>query len=225
VRVTAERPRISIASRSGRVHVSSAPHGDVAVRGGTFTTDDGTVRVDGGASSRVEVTCPEGSDVVVAAMSGRVVLDGVFGDVRVTTSSGRVEIGRAASVDARSASGAIAVAECSGECRCVSKSGRIEVGGAATLVADTTSGRVVADRVRGADVHTGTGRVRVVTAATGPVTVRTVSGAVEVVVPAGSAPRARLVSTSGRISSDCPTGDGPAVDVETVSGRIELRCR
>ena len=209
------------------MHVVSERRTDVVVRGAQHTVDTASneVTVDGGDSGRVAIRCPEGSHVVVGAASGRVVLEGVFGDVRVTTSSGRVEIGSAASVDVRSASGGVAVDECTGECRCVSKSGRIEVGRAGALVADSASGRVVAEHVGGAVVHTGTGRVRVGVDASAPVVVRSVSGAVEIDLPRGRAPQARLVSTSGRIQSECSSGADGEIDVETVSGRIDVRCR
>ncbi|HEX5616615.1 MAG TPA: DUF4097 family beta strand repeat-containing protein [Acidimicrobiia bacterium] len=218
--------RIMVSSRSGRVHVVARPRHDVVVRGGDSTTDAaGVLTVDGGPSDRVEIECPEGTHVTVGASSGRVVLDGSFGDVRVTTSSGRVEIGRAVSVDVRSASGAVVVDDCAGECRVVATSGRIEVGRAGSLVADNGSGRVVAGRVGGAVVHTGSGRIRIGADASSSLTVRSVSGAVEVDLPVGSTPAVHVVSTSGRTRSECAPGTDGAVDIETVTGRIDVRCR
>ena len=61
------------------------------------------------SSSAVEVRVPEGTDLVIGTTSGKVTVEGRVGAVAVVTSSGRVSIDHARSVDARTKSGRVHV--------------------------------------------------------------------------------------------------------------------
>ena len=116
-----------------------------------MTTANGQV-ISGGdvtavpASSPVDVvvTVPEGSTVVVETISARVSTRGNLASVETNTTSGRVNIDGAASVDCRSVSGRVAVDELRGSGRVSAISGRVEVhatsGG--SLRVSTVSGRI-----------------------------------------------------------------------------------
>ena len=86
--------------------------------------DVSPITVDG-KSSAVEVRVPEGTDLVIGTTSGRVTVEGRVGAVSVLTTSGRISIDRALSVDARTRSGRVHVGHAEGVCRIVSTSGTL----------------------------------------------------------------------------------------------------
>jgi DUF4097 and DUF4098 domain-containing protein YvlB len=220
--------RLNVSTRSGRVHVVARDGATLRVDGAQVEYEpDGTVQIGArhGGSNRVEVVCPTGTDVIVGNMSGRVELHGHFGVVRVTTRSGRVEIGHAAEVDVRSSSGAVDIAHCSGPCRVVTTSSHIRIGHAGRLDGSSTSGRIEVGSVEDAALRTMSGRVEVGTRDRGRVDVRTLSGRVEVAVPRDRRPATNLRSVSGRVRCDCEQGHDGEVHVATTSGAIRVSCR
>ena len=76
----------------------------------------------------------------------------------------------------------------------------------------------------GAEVKTVSGKVLLGTTGAGRVTVRTVSGKVEIRVPQDVHPETRLKSISGRISNECPRGSDGEIAVASVSGAIRVSC-
>lgn len=216
--------RLTIAARSGSIVVRTGPGSEVEARGATVRIDtDGSTRIDGG-SSKIEVTCPEGSDVTLGTSSGKVSLVGPLGDVRVTGSSGRVRIEDARSVDLRVRSGSVEIESCQGECHVVAVSGRIEIGSAGRVDVTGTSGTIVARSVAGGRVRTTSGRVSVGVDRAADLDVRCVSGSIEIDVPPGVAPEMRLSTVSGSVRKEVENGHDCIVAVHTVSGSITVRC-
>lgn len=224
-----ESPRtVSVTSRSAAVTIVAGSSDAISVQGG-IVSGDGVAgpRVEVAGKSRpIVVHCPPGTDVVVGTSSGRVELSGEFGDTRVTTQSGRISIESATGIDARTRSGRVSIDRCTGPARVQCASGRIEVGDIAELDATTQSGRIVGERVGGGRADAVSGRVKL-GAADGfsALEVTTVSGAVEIAVPARSCPATMLETVSGRIVCDVASGDDGHIAVRTTSGRIRIRER
>jgi DUF4097 and DUF4098 domain-containing protein YvlB len=220
-------PRLTVATRTGRVRIVAEPGASLHVRGGSVVSHpDGSVSVESGDGGRGEllIRCAAGTDVLVGTSTGRVELSGTVGDARVTTRTGRISVEAAGTVDLRSSSGRVDVGACSGACRVVTRTGSVTVGHAGVADIVTETGSVTARDVESATVHSGTGRVELGVASPPHVTVRTHSGSVEIAVPEGSRPDTRLSSRSGRVRCECEPGDDGAIDVETGSGRIRVTC-
>ncbi len=218
---------LRLTATSGRIVVTAAGHGDVVVeRGEDRVTGDGREIRGGGQGIHVRV--PAGTDLVIGTDSGRVTLDGEpYGAVSVTTDSGRVRVGRCASLDARTRSGRLEVGEVAGDARIRSATGRItvdRVGG--TLRVDSESGRVEVGDVAGAvDATTVEGRLGIGLGGTEPACCASVSGRIDVSLPPGVSPRITARTVSGRCTCEVPEGDGPEIEARTVSGRINVRAR
>jgi len=219
---------LNVSTRSGRVRVEAREEGGFAAQGAEVSTDpDGSMHISSakGGSHSVDVVCPAGSDVIVGTASGSVELVGRFGDVRVTTASGKISIDRASSIDVRTASGTIDIGECAGVCRVVTKSSRVRIRNVGNFDCSAVSGRVEVGDVEDASVRTVSGRVEMATRQTGRVEVRSVSGKIELAVPRDRRPATLLKSLSGRIRCDCETGDDGEISVATTSGTINVTCR
>lgn len=224
--------RLNISTRSGKVRVTAAPGAELSVAGGTIepgdpgASGDGEIRIrrSKGADT-IEVQCADDTDVTVGTASGNVDLAGRLGAVRVATVSGKVHVADADRVDARAKSGSVDIAECRSECRVVVTSSKVHVGRAASALIASVSGLVLAERVDRADVKTVSGKVFLGVASAGRVRVHTVSGRVEIAVPAGVRPSTRLHSISGRVRSDCEPGTDGEISVATVSGSIQVTPR
>ena len=212
---------LEIATRSGSVTVHARPIDRPEVlKGPAEIGPDGVVR--SGSSNRVEIACPEGTDVVIGTSSGRVVCTGRLGRVAVTGGSGGIRIEQALEVDVRATSGRVRIERCAGLARVTSVSGRVDIGVAGAVEVTLTSGRVDVLSVRDALVHSGSGRVTLATSGPGAVEVSTVSGRAAVSVPPGVAPVLALTSRSGRIRTEVEAGPDGSVTVETVSGSITV---
>lgn len=222
-------PRVSVTSRSGRVEVFAEVRTDIEVDGArraALERDEvGEHVLVEGTSDQIVVRCPVGTDVFVGTLSGRVELTGRLGAVRITTSSGRVVVAEAASVDVRTLSGSIRVARCDGVVRARSTNARVIVEAADQIEVSTESGAITAESIRGAKVRSTSGRVELGLHGDGSVAVRTVSGRVEISVPAGARPEILLRTISGRVDSTVESGHEGTVGVKTISGRIQVRAR
>ncbi|MGZ8765896.1 MAG: DUF4097 family beta strand repeat-containing protein [Acidimicrobiia bacterium] len=226
---TSAVPRVSVTSRSGRVEVFAEARTDIeveAARRAVLERDELGEQVLAEAThEHIVVRCPMGTDVFIGTLSGRVEATGRFGALRITTSSGRVDVGEAESVDVRTKSGRISVGRCEGVVRARSTSARVIVDGAVELDATTASGAIVAGSIRDATVQSTSGRVELGLQGGGSVAVRTVSGRVEISVPSGARPELLRGSVSGRIDAPIDSGDEGTIGVETVSGRIRIWSR
>jgi DUF4097 and DUF4098 domain-containing protein YvlB len=209
---------VRVTTSSGAIRVVGEDRPDVVVERGRATETDGEVAVEGSSKSAV-VRCPVGTDVVAGTSSGSIHLDGRLGEVRVTTSSGSIEIESAAGADVRSSSGRIVVGSCAGTCRVATSSGRIEVGTAGAVEVRTTSGKV--------DVGATAAQVRTVSstvtirAGHGDVAVESVSGKVTVTLPPGRHP-AIDARTSKRPRIEVEPGVDGKVRAAMVSGRLTI---
>lgn len=220
---TAERGTgaLEIATRSGRVVVWARPIARAEVLDGDARIEaDGVVR--SGASGRVEIACPEGSDVMIGSSSGRVECHGPLGRVAVTGSSGRISIDDAREIEVRTASGRVLIGRCTETCRVVVTSGAVEIDAAGAVVVTVESGRLEVGQVGDALVRSGSGGVVLGVDGTGTVDVSTLSGRVSIAVPAGVQPDLHLVTRSGRIRSDVEPGADGRVAVESHSGSIRV---
>jgi DUF4097 and DUF4098 domain-containing protein YvlB len=215
---------LRISTRSGHVRVVAAPGASFAVEGGVVIADangEADVRRAPG-SSRIEVQCAPGTDVTIGTTSGKVECEGSLGAVRIATVSGKVRVEEAAGIDVRSKSGVIDIERCGGQCRVVVTSGRVRVGHAERVAIAGVSGVVLAEHVDGADIKTVSGKVLLGATGTGRLRIHTVSGKVEIRVPAGVEPATRLHSVSGRVENDLPPGSDGEIKVASVSGTIRL---
>lgn len=176
-----------------------------------------------GGSEDIEVRCPIGTPLSVGTLSGDIRLEGDLGHVRGATASGDITVDRAASLDARSISGDLEVNACPESCRLSTKSGHIEARDTGAAEADTVSGRIRLEHTAGpVKVRTVSGNVELGTDGSDAVSVRSVSGGINVRVSEKRRPAARLRSVSGKVRCDCPEGDDFALEVITVSGNVEV---
>lgn len=217
---------LEITTRSGSVLVRVT---DVArptvVDGNASIDDDGVVHST--SSGRVEVCCPAGTDVVIGTLSGSVECRGALGRVVVSTRSGKVHIDDAAEADVRTLSGSVELESCSGECQVVTKSAAVGIGAAADASVTSKSGTVEIGAVVNATVRSASGKVRVDMLGGGAVDVRTMSGRVDVHLPAEQSPVVALHSRSGSVSgAGLPgTEQGGSLSVDTLSGAITVTRR
>ena len=219
-------PRLRITRRSGKVRVVAVPGAALAVEGGRWTLgDDGVVDVRASGGSTLEVRCAAGTDLTVGTSSGGIEIEGDAGSVRVTTASGAVSIERATAVDARGTSGRVEVGSCTGSCVVVSVSSDVRIRAAGRAVVATVSGDVDVEAAGDAEVKTVSGRVVLGARGGGRLVVRSISGAIEVSVPAGAKPATRLRSMSGRVHRECEPGDEGEIRASSMSGTITVSCR
>jgi hypothetical protein len=220
---------LCVQSRSGNVEVIAEPRDDVQVEGERFDArevDSGrTLEIRGGrgGSKTISVRCPVGTDIVIGTASGSVRAAGELGCVSVTTASGNVELEAADEADLRTTSSGIRVGRVRGRSRLNTVSGRIEAEHLAACSCGSMSGSIRLDRVDGPlKARTVSGRIEASSTGEGAITVKTVSGKIEIGLPEGTAISKRFKTLSGRLRCPFPEGDDLHVDAQTVSGTIEL---
>lgn len=176
-----------------------------------------------GDSSAVEVRVPEGTDLVIGTTSGKVTVEGRVGAVSVLTTSGRISIDQARSVDARTTSARVHVGHAEGVCRIVSASGRVEVDRCGAADAASGSGQVVLGDAHGRVRATSTsGKVSVAVAGAHDVEAETVSGRIEVSYPDGVRP---LVVSPDDDVAGATQGHDCTVVARSGSGRVVVSGR
>jgi DUF4097 and DUF4098 domain-containing protein YvlB len=220
------RRSVRVSSRSGRVDVVAEPReGVAAYKGGhaMAVDDDGAITVSSRSSALV-VRVPEGTDVVVGTISGRITIIGRLGKVAATTVSARISVESAERVDARSISGRVTVEECSGEVRIDAVSGRAQVRSAGGVFLSTASGRISVGEVRGkVRARAVSGRIEItVTESPLDVKVESVSGRIALTAPRAAAPRQHLMTKRGSITSELDQGDDGEIHARTHSGSIRI---
>jgi DUF4097 and DUF4098 domain-containing protein YvlB len=217
---------LKITTRSGDVHVRVIAGGELnIIRGTRETLEDGTIHIRRAPSdSVIEVECAPETDLKIGTASGKVELEGALGAVRIATMSGKIRVEHGARIDVRTKSGTVDIGECQGECRVMTTSAKVHIvrAGRATIAA--VSGSVVLEHVDSAEVKSVSGKVLIASGGRERVTVRTVSGKVEVRVPSSVRPATRLRSVSGRIRDACAPGDDCEISVSSVSGTINVSC-
>jgi DUF4097 and DUF4098 domain-containing protein YvlB len=213
---------VRVSGRSTRVELRGAPGDELSVEGGEVSVQpDGSIDVEP-RESTVRIVCPEHAHLVISTASGTVRVIGHVADVRVITQSGSVEIERAVDADVRTVSGRVVIEAVVHTCRVVTKSGKVSVGAVHDVAVSTASASVSVVRAAVASIQTVSGAVSVGCAALARVTARSMSGNVDISVPAGSPATMELTSTNGRIRRDVPDGEGATLEVQTVSGAIRV---
>jgi DUF4097 and DUF4098 domain-containing protein YvlB len=215
---------IRITATSGRIDVTAEARSDVVVDRGQEHPMGGVLEVKG-SHDGVRMRVPTGTDLIIGSHSGKVRLRGELGNVRVTTRSGSLEVEACVSLDARTVSGRVDVGRISGDAHVKAANGRVtiaEVGGAVT--ATSVSGTVEIGQAGGA-VHATTvsGKVEVGMTHAADVRAESVSGRVDVALPAGVRPSVSMRSVSGRCECEAPRGDDCRVTCRSISGRIRVR--
>ncbi len=143
------------------------------------------VTIDSGVQN-IDVTVPEGIDVVIGTESGRVDVRGRLGDVAIVSVSGRVDLDRARTADVRTTSGRIDIGRVETECRAHSISAPVQVEHCGLADVSSKSGRVEVREVDGpALAHSVSGRIDIGVLRAADVEAETVSGRIEVRYPAG----------------------------------------
>jgi DUF4097 and DUF4098 domain-containing protein YvlB len=162
-------------------------------------------------------------DLVIGTSSGRVRVAGSVGSVAVVTTSGKVQIDDAASLDVRTSSGRVTVANSRGEARVISRSGDVEIDHSGVADVTTTSGRIVLHDVAGtARAHCASGKVDITMAGAHDVEAETVSGRISILLPAGT--RARIDTPSAG-SVDAEVDHDCVVTARSGSGRVDVSTR
>ncbi|MGZ4801325.1 MAG: DUF4097 family beta strand repeat-containing protein [Acidimicrobiia bacterium] len=218
--------RVRITTTSGKVTVIAEPRDAIGIEGADPSVSgagSGEVEVRGGSSS-FTVRVPIGSDVVVGSSSGNVSLRGDLGAVSVTTSSADVTAAMVASIDARTVSGKLTVDLSRGAVRLGTKSARVHVGRVEGEVrVATVSGNVVVDEALGeVAVKTVSGSISVLVAGRAPVGVETISGKINISVPAGVKPAIVHRSVSGKRRVELETGDDLTIATRSISGDVTV---
>jgi hypothetical protein len=197
------------------------------------------------AKARLTLLAPDEIVPDITTTSGGIKIRGDFPNARplhLRTSTGNVEMdGAAASIDFRTASGdaQIKVVRPLESLIASTSSGDVSlVGGARTARVDTASGRISLENLSG-DTEVSTSTAKIILSwdrldPTARVRVRSSSGSVQLIVPAGVSPQGTITTTTGSVRSELPgevveggmtlrlSGDGPTFDVETASGEIQL---
>jgi DUF4097 and DUF4098 domain-containing protein YvlB len=215
-------PSVRISTGSHGVRVIAEARDAVSVDGAARVRLDGEQTTIDEVSGRLIVRVPPESELVIGTGSGRVVVGGPAGDVRVTAESGRVEVEQARSVDARVTSGRVVIGRVTGLCRVRSESGRIEIAECGGADAATNSGRIVLTHVAGpVRAHCVSGRVTVGLDTAHDVDAETVTGRIDISLP--PATRAHRVDGSGSLAR--PDAYDCTVRAVSVNGRIGVTNR
>src|SRR3954453_9423286 len=222
--MSADPLTLTICSRSGAVRVDARPGSQLSVTGGSMRrADDGSIVVEPSSpSDTIVLSCPSDMDVTVGTMSGKVVLTGSLGNVRIVTESGSVDIDHANATDVRTVSAGVQIRHCAAECRVVTTSGGVEVTHAGSAEVSTKSGRIVVDDTAAANLRSVNGAVSLGISGGGDVRIQAVSSSVKVTVPRGLRPNTLLNSVSGSVRSPLTPGEDGRLEVDTVSGSIRI---
>lgn len=197
------------------------------------------------ARARLSFLAPHEIVPDITTTSGSIQIRGDFPNARpllLRTSTGNLDVdGAATSIDFRSAAGdaQIRVVRPLESLTARTSSGDVNLtGGARRVRVDTASGRIELQNLSGdSEVSTSTGKISLRWDRLEPnarVRVRSSSGRVQLVIPAGVRPQGTITTTTGSVRSEFPgevieggltlrlSGDGPTFDVETASSEIQL---
>jgi hypothetical protein len=197
------------------------------------------------ARARLSLLAPHEVVPDITTTSGSVQILGDFPNARpllLRTSTGDIDLdGAASSIDFRSAAGdaQIRVVRPLESLMARTSSGDVTLsGGARKVNVDTASGRISLQNLSGeTEVSTSTGKIILRWDRLEPgarVRVRSSSGRVQLIIPAGVRPQGTITTTTGSVRSEFPgevveggitlrlSGDGPTFDVETASSEIQL---
>lgn len=169
------------------------------------------------------VRCPVGTDLMAASESGRVQLQGDLGDVRLHSHSGQISVERARSVEARTKNGRIRIETVHGRVSAATASGKVDIEEAHSARAASVSGSIELKNVRATvDAMSVSGAVRINAQGAGDIRVGTVSGSVDIRVPADRQPSIVTRQKSGSRDITCEEGNDLTITVATVSGSVRV---
>ena len=203
-----------------------------------------------GIKSDLEIYVPSGSSVAIEGFQATINVSGVTGSVKAETVNGSItQAGGAKHVELQSVNGDVDVTKAAGRVKAESVNGGVALHDASgELEASTVNGKlqVLGGAYDRAELESVSGPVRF-DAGLGPratLKVETVSGEVELALPAGVGAEFTISSFSGRINNELgpaavksskwapqaelnfTTGSGSVrVSVETLSGAINIRKR
>jgi DUF4097 and DUF4098 domain-containing protein YvlB len=264
-RPAAPDAKVTIENMSGSVKVTGWDRPEVQVKGtlgdGAELSFDGpektlAIEVEAehgnpmGIESDLEVFVPAGSSVSVEGFQATISVAGVTGSVSAETVNGSLsQSGAAKSVDLQSVNGTIEVAKASGRIKAEAVNGTVTVRDASgEIEASTVNGKllVTGGSFERASFETVAGGVRFEAglSARATLAVESVSGSVDLLLPAGLGADFHVSTFSGDITNELgpaaekssrwtpekelsfTTGTGGArVTVETLSGAVHIRKR
>ena len=214
---------VRISSLSNRVQVIGEDHDDVSVRGDARVTQDGTQTTIDSVQSRLVVSVPAGTDLVIGTESARVDVAGQVGSLAIVTESGRIIVEQAASIDARTKSARVTVGHVDDGCRIRTTSARVQVSGCRDADVATDSGRITLTGVNGAvRAHCVSGRIEIELDSANDIDAETVSGRITVSLPPGV--RAHRPSEQDDAAPAAELCDCTVV-AKSVSGRVVVSAR
>jgi DUF4097 and DUF4098 domain-containing protein YvlB len=255
---------VDIENMSGSVKVTGWDRAEVQVKGtlghnaelnlgGSEKRTHVEVEVEGnpmGVKSDLEVFVPAGSSVSVEGFQVTITVSGVTGSVKAETVNGSItHTGAAKGVELQSVNGPVETTRATGRVQVEAVNGPVTVRDASgELEASTVNGKllVTGGSFESAKLETVAGEVRFDAALTARASlgVESVSGAVELVFPAGLGAEFAISSFSGAITNELgPAAEktskwtpakelhftsgsgGVRVTVETLSGAINIRKR
>jgi DUF4097 and DUF4098 domain-containing protein YvlB len=176
-----------------------------------------------GVSISYDVTVPPGSALRSKSGSGSQRIEGVDGDVVVSTGSGSVSVrGSGGRVRASTGSGGITAQDVGGALEASTGSGSIDgIGVKGPISVRTSSGSIEVTQIGAGDVEAAS--------SSGSVRVRGVQGGVRASTTSGSLAIEgqldrdwRLSSSSGHVSVSVPAHQGFELDANSSSGRIDV---
>jgi DUF4097 and DUF4098 domain-containing protein YvlB len=191
-------PEVELAVDAGRITVTTGPAGRITVE--VDGDDDGwEIRRVGDSvsarptrrwrsrSTRLDVVVPEGCRVVARTASADVAMRGRFGDTRIKTASGSVEVEALTAFQLSTASGDVHAGDVAGDVDLATVSGDVRLGSVVGRLAVTTTSGDVSVRSVGGDlgVSSVSGDVRVDRFDGDEVTVKSVSGDFDIGLPSG----------------------------------------
>ena len=187
-------------------------------------------------SVQVAVTMAEGSQLDAASGLGVVGVEGRLGACQVKTSAGDIHVQDTASAHLKTGMGVVVARDIAGDAYCSTGSGAVRIdriGGRGevknsngdTLIGESggplrvksANGAVTVDLAR-ADVHatTANGDLRVGSAGSGSVQLKTSMGRIEVGIPTGTAALLDLSTSFGTVRNGLESVGGPAAGERTV---------
>ncbi|MEU6949446.1 DUF4097 family beta strand repeat-containing protein [Streptomyces sp. NPDC046316] len=223
-----------------KLDVQAAAETKVTCAGGKLLVKGPKKRSLFGKVGAVDVTVelPAGSELIGSTGLGELIGEGRFGDCRLTTAAGDIQLEEAAAVRLKTSHGDILVDRTTGEAE-IQGSGRVRVGridGAATiknLNGETTIGEVsgelrvnssngpigVARALSSVTAKTASGAIRLDEVVRGQITLDSAAGGLEVGIAEGTAAWLDVRSKAGRVRNELGTAEGPGQSDETVEVR------
>lgn len=224
---------LEITSRSGRIlAIAEVDRDDIEVEGLVDDAKKSQVWRQRGRlhirasrmSNAITVRCPAGVDLIASTDSGALELQGDWGEVKLQSQSGRIQVEQARKVDARTKSGAIQIERAHGAASAGAASGSIVIQDARGANAATVSGKIELHDITGrAYAMTVNGSISIRADGAGDINTASVSGGIDIRIPEHRKPKVRAKQRSGQLQVDCEPGDDLSIGIASVSGSARVR--